>query len=276
MSSNVNGRQDAADPREFRFVRVGDLHIAADVQRALKAQQIANIRAAFDWNLLEVPTVAPDLTVIEGQQRVTAMQLDDEDRMILVSVIPSATTKALQAAIARGITKGRTPTKGFQDWKMRLVMGDPRVTSAAKILRDRSLWTDDPAVIKDGDVHLVPVSQVDYLSHFRSIEDSEALMGSVLDLLMGAWEEHHQQLRFTIRLMQAVGRLYRMNWGVAVSTDDLSSVLSRRTPRQWIEYGRASKPEGWSEAQTIGDYLAEEYNVCVDVPSQRMYWDDRS
>ena len=273
MSNNITGTQSANDTRTFRFVRVGDLRVDTIVQRALRPQQVKAIADDFNWNLLEVPTIAPDRTVIEGQQRVTALQSVDEDEVILVIEIASATTAATQAAIARGITKGRTPTRGYQDWKMRVEIGYEREVMTKRILDDRGLQMAERDEAKGHPMLLGCVTEVDRVAHWRTSEEAKTTLENILDLMMATWTERfHQQNRWNPKLFNGVAHVFMHNPGMALDLDALQSVLIRRTPDQWMWYAQEQYERGGpSYHQIITLHLVAEYNDCSAPRFARIY-----
>lgn len=273
MSKRNALAQSSDDPREFRFVRVGDLKIDQIVQRALRPQQIKGIADDFNWNLLEVPTVAPDLTVIEGQQRVTALQSIDEDMVIMVIVLRDAQTAAQQAAIARGITKGRTQTGGYQDWKMRVSIGYQREVMTKEVLDARGLQMAERDEAKGHALLLGCVSEVDKVAHWRTFDEAKDALEKTLDLMMATWTERfHQQNRWATKIFAGVSNVLMHNPGMAIDLDALGSVLVRRSPDQWLWWASEQYERGGpTYAQIITLHLVSEYNDCSGSGYTRIY-----
>jgi len=277
MATRISGTQDADDPREFQFIRVGNLTINQTVQRALRSNQVKAIYDDFNWNLVEVPTVAPDMTVIEGQQRVSAMQRLDPDRVILVAIIPSATTLASQVGIARGITKGRTPTKGYQDWRMRVAIGYEREVMTRDVLESRHLSLNEYDVARGSTMVLHGVAEIDAVAHWRSLGEARIAIENILDLVIATWPETYQQYRrWDPRLFKAVSKVFTSNPGATVDMDALSTVLIRRTPEEWVTFSNETyAPGGPTKARLIGDELLDGYNACSAPGSTHLYWEGR-
>lgn len=110
------------DDRKYEQVAVGDLHIAQHLQRGVSQDRIDDISREFDWKMFETPTVSRrkngSLVVIEGQNRVLALQKLDPSIQVTVAVLEGLTSDQ-ESHLSLCIYQKRKPHSQYEQfWQL--------------------------------------------------------------------------------------------------------------------------------------------------------------
>lgn len=249
-----------ADPREFRWLPVGELDVDQNTQREVDPEKVARIKNEFDWFRFEAITVAQHdsrLTVIEGQHRALARMQIDPSSMVPCMVISAETDPKAQAQLALDIVQGRSGHTAYEKWRQRYNAGHDHEVFAEITLSRHGVRVGQAVSA----MTIGAVATVKSIVHGGNLsaEVGAELLDQVVTIIMAAFPtfDHDSNVtRWHSAILRATAELLRK----APDLDQrrLSKAFTIRPATQWINLGQGAPTT--PAYITIQEHLVTEYN----------------
>lgn len=257
---DAQSRKPFADPREFRWIRAGDLIVDQRVQRECATERVARIINEFDWNLFEALTVVErngEYRVSEGQHRTLAVQAIDPDCLVPCMVITDCTDASGESQIALDIVGGRAGHTAYEKWRLRYTSGHEHEVLATAILESHGLRVGaHPSAMTISAV--ATVRSIVHGGNF-SPEQGAELLDVTLDTILSAFPtyDHESNItRWNAGILLAVAQTYVRH--PDADPQRLARSLRVRPAAQWVSLGKGARGE--PPSVTIAKAIAAEYN----------------
>jgi len=257
--TNVEGTAlyPGSDPRLVGYVRVGDLVVDQTVQRGVPAARIERLANNWDWDRAEVPTVRmrPDnsLVVLEGQNRVLALQHRDPDIRIWVIVSDAVAEVTGEAGVALGITIGRRSHSSLERWNLRVRGGSVRENLAENVFT--ALGVRLVGGYKSANT-IVAISTLESIIGTGTPEEGADLLRDVLSVLKESFTDE-DVYRFDALLMRALREIIKRNPGI-VDFARLKTILRGKDANGWLRFADSGVYP--SPSRNVAEAVMNHYN----------------
>lgn len=262
MTAVEKGRAIEEDPREFRYLRASQLRVDERKQRDIEPEKVARISNEWDWNRLEVLTVArtrrPDIfDVTEGQHRALAAQQVDPNMLVPCMILPPGTNDKSQSQIALDITQGRRGHSAFEKWRLCYNAGHEHEVRATNVLAQQGMRVGkSPSATTISAV--ATVGRIIHGGQFSPVYGAN-LLDTVVAVIQAAFPTHDHNSnvsRWDRWMLLAVADIVHNHPEVDLTR--LARAIQIRPATQWVNFGKGA--EGPTPDVAIREGIINEYN----------------
>lgn len=250
------------DPRTFVYLHANQLRVDERKQRDIDPEKVARIQNEWDWNRVEVLTVAPTkkpdvYDITEGQHRGLAAVGLDPRMLVPCMVLAQGTGDREQAQIALDITTGRRGHSALDRWKLAFNAGHKHEVKATQVLTHHGLRVGKaPSATTISAV--ATVRRIIHGGQF-SPDYGATLLHNVIEIIKTAFPTHDHNSnvsRWDRWMLLAVAFILQNH--PDIEQDRLVRSIQARPATQWINFGKGADTPTPDEAIRAG--IISEYN----------------
>jgi hypothetical protein len=229
------------------FIKVNELHVDIDSQRALRTVWAKHIADNYDANKLGIFHVSPNGTgyrLMDGQHRKEALKMLGKGDQRVRCLVYTDLTKQDEAAIFLGLNNSKQ-VRAFDKFRVRVTQGDSTAVAITEILSEIGLVLADQK--RDGAVRAVNQLENIYTGQALRLKEGPYPdeLRWTLSILKDAWG--YDANAFDATLIEGLGALM-LRFGTRIDRDRFGKKLAvfPGGPK-----GLQGKAKGWKDVKGV-------------------------